>query len=306
MGVWATFLLYCLSGDLALFVVGRWLDAGPPARLPAFLLAAACATAALGFKTVREGPRVREVSVPVAGLPAALAGLRIAQISDLHVGATIRREYVQGVVDRVLGLAPDLVAITGDLADGTPEKLARHVEPLGRLKAPLGVYFVTGNHEYYAGVEAWLKKIAELGATPLVNENRVVERGGSRVLVGGVTDSSGGHFIPAHRSDPAKAARHDAAVDFKLLLAHRPDACFGAEKEGFQLQLSGHTHGGQFFPWMLLIPLFHRYHRGLNRHGRLWVYVNAGTGYWGPPHRFAVPSEITLLRLERTGRNPIT
>jgi len=298
MGVWATFLFYCLAADLAVLAFGLLMRHGAPSWLPGSLLGAACVTAALGFLTVRAGPVVREVSVPIAGLPPALKGLRIAQISDLHVGATIREGYVRDVVARVMALAPDLIAVTGDLADGSVEKLARHVAPLSGLKAPLGVYFVTGNHEYYAGAEAWLAKVAELGFTALLNENRVVERAGARVLVGGVTDSSAGHFIASHRSDPAKAALTDSAAGVRILLAHRPDSCFAAEKAGFQLQLSGHTHGGQFFPWKLLIPFFHPYSSGLNRHGDLWVYVNSGTGYWGPPHRFAVPSEITSLRLE--------
>jgi len=242
---------------------------------------------------------VSEVRVPIARLPAELEGLRIAQISDLHVGPMIRGGYVERVVQRVLDLKPDLIAVTGDLADGVPEKLKVQVQPLSKLKAPLGVYYVTGNHEYYWGAQAWIDKAAELGFIPLLNENRIVSVRGSKVLVAGVTDTFAEQFIPSHRSDPAKAAATDEKPALKILLAHRPDSCLEAEPAGFDLQLSGHTHGGQFFPFSLLIPLFHRYWRGLNRHGRLWLYVNQGTGYWGPPDRFAVPSEITLLHMTK-------
>ncbi len=261
------------------------------------LLVLAAVTSAVGLRAALSGPLVREITLPVEGLPGSLRGLRIAQISDLHVGPTIRAGYVAGVVDKVLALKPDLVAVTGDMGDGAPGELSQALAPLARLKAPLGVFFVTGNHEYYWDAPAWLAKVKEFGWVPLVDENRVVARDGARVLVGGVADTHGRYFLKDHRSDPKAAAASAEKTDFKLLLAHRPDSCLEAEPAGFDLQLSGHTHGGQFFPFSVLIRLFHRYHRGLHKHGRMWLYVNPGTGYWGPPHRFAVPSEITLLIL---------
>jgi predicted MPP superfamily phosphohydrolase len=294
MCVWATFLLFSLSADLVGLVmrVPRWLPWAVPA--------AAWAVAFLGLRVVLTGPKVKEVVVPIKGLAKGLEGLRIVQLSDLHVGPTIRLGYVDQVVETVMSLKPDLVAVTGDLADGTPESLAPHMRPLENLKAALGVFYVTGNHEYYWGADRWVKRVKELGFIPLMNENRLVDFRGAKVLVGGVTDTSGGHFLPTHDSDPKLAAAGGQTRDFSLLLAHRPDSCLEAEPAGFDLQLSGHTHGGQFFPASLLIPLFHRYSSGLNRHGRLWLYVNSGTGYWGPPHRFAVPAEITLLTLARS------
>jgi len=299
MGVWATFLLLTMGASVA----GLLLSASPrgdalAVALPAAAGGASLLIAGLGFGQAVKGPRVKRVTVPVRGLAAGLRGLRVVQISDLHVGPTIRREAVESVVDRALALEPDLIAITGDLADGTPARLARHVEPLSRLRAPLGVYYVTGNHEYYWGAGAWVEKAKELGFVPLVNENRVVSRGGARLLVGGIPDESGGMFLSGHEPDAIKAAAADGVIDLRLLLAHRPDGVPAAEKAGFDLQLSGHTHGGQFFPASLFIGLFHRYARGLDRHGRMQVYVSPGTGYWGPAHRFAVPSEITLLTLE--------
>ncbi len=299
MGVWATFLLFSLGVDIGSAVFHLFSSNPAPAWLPAGLMAGAWLVAGLGLRTVMAGPVVREVSVPIKDLPPELEGLRIVQLSDIHVGATIRRDFVSTIVDRVLALKPDLIAITGDLADGDPQTLAEHVRPLSRLSAELGVYYVTGNHEYYWSAPAWIAKAAELGMIPLVNENRVVRRANAAILVGGVTDTSAAHFIPDQASDPRKAAASDQKAALKLLLAHRPDSCFAAEPAGFDLQLSGHTHGGQFFPWSILIPFFHKYYRGLNRHGRMWVYVSTGTGYWGPPHRFLIPSEITLLRLTK-------
>lgn len=299
MGVWATFLFLSLALDAGSEVFILLLKGTPPGWLSWGVFAAALGVALLGLRQVLKGPELRKVDVPIAGLPAALEGLTIAQLTDLHVGPTIRSGYAGRIVDLIMAQKPDLIAVTGDLADGSPEDLAAHVRSLARLKAPLGVYYVTGNHEYYWGVEKWIEKARELGMIPLVNENRVVERGGAKILIAGLPDGSGGHFLASHRGDPKRAAGSSQEAAVRVLLAHRPDACLEAEPLGFSLQLSGHTHAGQFFPWSLLIPFFHRYHRGLNRHGRLWVYVCAGAGYWGPPHRFLVPAEIALLRLTR-------
>ncbi len=299
MGVWAGFVLLSIPLNLA-GMLGRWAGWLRPGSLRSGLVAAAAASAliaALGFWQVLLGPAIREVSIPLPGLPRDLTGLRIAQISDLHIGPMIREGYIRRVVNAVLASKPDLIAITGDLVDGTGEKLRRPVEILRELKAPLGVYFVTGNHDYYWGAEPWLKRVSELGFIPLVDENRLIRRGESTILIGGVADIQASHFLPEHRSDPRRAAACAEKPDLKILLAHRPESCLEAEPAGFDLQLSGHTHGGQFFPFNLVVRLVHRYHRGLYRHGRLWLHVNPGTGFWGPPHRFWVPAEITLLRL---------
>lgn len=323
LGVWATFVLLSLPADLLngfvrlkSHVLAAPLD--PERRrflsfsFPLGLLGVSGVIAGLGFVEAMGGPRIKEIGIPVRGLPKALEGLKIAQISDLHVGPTIRRGYVEEVVRRTMELRPDLIAVTGDLADGTPDLLRAHVLPLAGLKARLGIFYVTGNHEYYWGAERWIEMARELGFVPLLNEHRIIEAGGevgeAKILVAGVTDTSGGEFLSSHRSDPWRAmgramgqAMGGPSGDcaFKLLLAHRPESCFEAEPAGFDLQISGHTHAGQFFPWSVLVRFAHKYYRGLNRHGRMWVYVNAGTGYWGPVDRFAIPSEITLFRLER-------
>src|SRR6185295_11857104 len=192
----------------------------------------------------------------------------------------------------------DVVAITGDLVDGSVSELATEVAPLARLESRHGTYFVTGNHEYYSGVEPWLAELRRLGMKVLHNEHVVIVRDGATLLLGGVPDYSGGHFDSAHRSDPKAAlagAPMDAAV--KILLAHQPRSAAAAEQAGFDLQLSGHTHGGQFLPWTFLVKLQQPFTAGLHRLGRLRVYVSRGTGYWGPPQRLGAPSEITEIRL---------
>lgn len=302
MAVWATFLLLAAGSSVAELVLSATPRGAALAQsLPGAAAAASLLIAGLGFGQAIRGPRVKEVPVPVRGLPPGLRGLRIAQISDLHAGPTIRRREVERVAERVLALEPDLIAVTGDLADGTPERLADALAPLARLRAPLGVYYVPGNHEYYWGAREWLAQARALGWTPLVNESRVVSRGGADLLVAGVPDEQGGLFVPGHAPDHRKAAAAGAGAGFRLLLAHRPDGAAAAARAGFDLQLSGHTHGGQFFPASLFIGLFHRYARGLHRAGRMWIHVSPGTGYWGPPHRFGVPAEITLLTLTDDG-----
>jgi predicted MPP superfamily phosphohydrolase len=252
----------------------------------------------VGFVNARRRARVRHVEVPIAGLPAALNGFSIAQISDLHVGATIKRDYLERVVDAVNGLGADMIAVTGDLVDGSVRDLARHTEPLARLTARHGAFFVTGNHEYYSGAGPWIREIRRLGLEVLINEHVVLRHEGASVVVAGVTDLSGGYFDPSHVSDPAVAmtgAPDDAGV--RLLLAHQPRSAFAAAQAGFDLQLSGHTHGGQFFPWNYVVKLFHPFTTGLHRVDSLSVYISRGTGYWGPPKRLGAPSEITYLRL---------
>ncbi len=252
-----------------------------------------------GFVEARRVPRVTEVEVPVAGLHPDLDGLRIVQLSDVHVGPTIRGTWLDKVVEIVNGLEPDVVALTGDFVDGFVPDLEPELAALGRIRATHGAFFVTGNHEYYWDGPAWCRAIAQLGPRVLVDEHALLEHGGAKLLVAGVPDLHAERYVPEHRSDPIKAREGAPKVDFSLLLAHQPRSVFAAAKAGFDLQLSGHTHSGQFFPMSVLIHLFHPYVKGLNRHEDMWIYVNQGTGYWGPPNRAGVPSEITCLTLRR-------
>ena len=259
---------------------------------------AALVVTVLGFWNARRTARVVRVDVPVAALPAALDGFTVAQITDIHVGPTIKQHYLQAIVRKVNALEADMVAITGDLVDGKVHELADHVAPLAQLRSRHGSFFVTGNHEYYSGAHAWMAELRRLGVRVLMNEHVVLQQNQAAVVLAGVADFHADRFDPSHRSDPHAAiagAPLDAGV--RLLLAHQPRSAFEAAKAGFDVQLSGHTHGGQFWPWNLFVPLQQPFTAGLRKLQDLWVYTSRGTGYWGPPKRFGAPSEITLLRL---------
>ncbi|MCP5281348.1 MAG: metallophosphoesterase [Rhodoferax sp.] len=323
MGLFSTLLVLTLlrDGVLALALVpavvagfagvdAAWLDPLQIGSAEAVPLLALSATL-WGFWAARRTARVVQVDVPIAGLPATLHGFSVAQISDIHVGPTIRQAYVQRIVARVNALGADMVAITGDLVDGHVDDLRQHVAPLATLSSTHGTFFVTGNHEYYSGAHAWVDELRRLGIQVLMNEHRVlhheaghgagcatVDRDTEMVVVAGVADFSAHHFDESHRSDPAAAmAGAPAGARMRLLLAHQPRSAPAAASAGFDLQLSGHTHGGQFWPWMHFVKFQQPFTAGLHRLADLWVYTNRGTGYWGPPKRFGVSSEITHLRL---------
>jgi predicted MPP superfamily phosphohydrolase len=247
---------------------------------------------------IARRPRLVEVDIPVRHLDPALHGFSIAQISDLHVGPTIKRGFVERIVARVNGLNTDLIAVTGDLVDGSVPDLSPHTAPLADLTARHGVFFVTGNHEYYSGERAWTAELRRLGLTVLKNQHVILHHDGASLLLAGVTDFSAHQFDGGQRSDPAAALEGAAAGRLpKILLAHQPSSAQAAAAAGYDVQLSGHTHGGQFWPWNLLVGYFQPFSEGLNRLQNLMVYVSRGTGYWGPPNRFIVPGEITRIRL---------
>jgi predicted MPP superfamily phosphohydrolase len=286
----------------------RW-DAGLPWSALAVVVLAT-ATTLIGFINARRTASVKRVDIPIRGLPTALEGFTIAQLSDIHVGPTIKSAYIQRIVDAVNRLGADAIAITGDLVDGSVAELREHIAPLAGLRARHGTFVVTGNHEYYAGAHAWIDELRRLGLKVLLNEHVVLQtrnvRGAqndeelfeSQLVLAGVTDYTAGHFDAAHQSDP-HLALFDAPplVHTRVLLAHQPRSAPLAAQAGYQLQLSGHTHGGQFFPWNLFVPMQQPFTAGLHRLHDMWIYVSRGTGYWGPPKRFGAPSEITLLTL---------
>lgn len=308
MGMFSLLLTFTVVRDVswALAKVAGMLPADPERRralseMSALgVLAASGALFSFGFMRAMRAPAVVDVTVPIRDLPEALQGFRIAQISDVHIGPTIQRAFIESVVETVNGTGADLIAITGDLVDGSVEDLRDHAAPLARLTARHGAWFVTGNHEYYSAALPWLAELERLGIQTLVNSHRVLDHGGARVVVAGVTDYTAASIMPEHATDAPRAAAGAPTDALRLMLAHQPRSAYAAEREGFHLQLSGHTHGGQFFPGTLLVRLVQPFVEGLNRCGSMWVYTNRGTGYWGPPVRTTPsPSEVTRLTLVR-------
>lgn len=305
MGLFSSLVVLTLLRDLVLggVAIAAWVwPAARPERFGAdsalAVLALAIAFTLWGWVNARRVAPVKPVDVPIAGLPEALQGFTIAQISDVHVGPTIKRAHVQAIVERVNAIGADLVAITGDLVDGSVDELALQVAPLAQLRSRHGTFFVTGNHEYYSGAHGWIDELDRLGIRVLMNEHVLLRHGDSALALAGVADWSAHHFDPSHRSDPhAAIAGVDAAAAVRVLLAHQPRSAAAAARAGYHLQLSGHTHGGQFLPWNWFVRLQQPFTAGLHRLHDLRIYVSRGTGYWGPPKRLGAPSEITRLRL---------
>ncbi|MGD8470374.1 MAG: metallophosphoesterase [Desulfobacterales bacterium] len=261
------------------------------------VVAAAALSTGYGIAEAKQIPKVKRVPIKLDHLPPDLDGFRIVQITDLHVNPTFRRAAVQDIVAVVNTLDADIIALTGDLVDGSVAQLGFDVAPLKQLKSASGNFFVTGNHEYYSGVIEWIEEVKRLGFSVLLNEHLVITRGQAKMVLAGVTDYRGGNFLPDHRSDPQRAINGAPPAAVKILLAHQPKNIFNAAKAGYDLQISGHTHGGQFFPWNLLVGFSQPYVSGLHKHENTQIYVSRGTGYWGPPLRLGSPSEITLIKL---------
>lgn len=255
------------------------------------------ALSGVGIYGAKKTPVVKDVRLPIAGLHPDLDGLTLVQLTDIHLSSTIKRDFLEGVVDRVNALSPSMVVLTGDLIDGHVAHLGRAAQPLRDLKSLYGNFFVTGNHEYYFKALEWIDHLEQLGLTTLTNEHRLIEVGQGRLLIAGVPDLNAERFVPTHRSDPAKALSRAPSAHVKILLAHQPRNVYAAAQAGFDIQLSGHTHGGQFFPWNWVVALNQPFMAGLYRHGPTLLYVSRGTGYWGPPMRLGAPSEITRLIL---------
>ncbi|MFP3988385.1 metallophosphoesterase, partial [Streptomyces sp. E11-3] len=254
-------------------------------------LAAAVGTVGYGTYSVLRGPRVKNVTVPLAKLDRAAHGYRIAVVSDIHLSPTLGRAHTQRIVDTINAQQPDLVAIVGDLVDGSVADLGQAAEPLAQLRSRHGSYFVTGNHEYFSGAEQWVDHVRELGLRPL--ENARVELGAFDLA--GVNDIAGENEGQGPDYDKALGDRDTDRAS--VLLAHQPVAIHEAVRHGVDLQLSGHTHGGQMWPGNLVADLANPTLAGLERYGDTQLYVTRGAGAWGPPVRVGAPSDITVVTL---------
>ncbi len=250
-----------------------------------------------GIYEARRRAILEEVTVHLPGITSESEGFKIAQFTDIHAGYTIKRGFIQSAIDQVNNLGADAIVFTGDMVDGSVQNLRDDVEPLKDLDAPYGVYYVTGNHEYYSGAEASVEEMDRLGFTVLLNDHKIIQYKQTQIMMAGVTDYRAGSIIPEHKSNPKKAMGDAVDSDVKILLAHQPKSIFSAAELGFDLQISGHTHGGQYIPWSFLVTLDQPFIKGLHKHQNTWIYVNRGTGYWGPPVRVGIPSEVTLLTL---------
>ena len=260
-------------------------------------IAVAGAAVARGVAEARGEHEIVTVEVPLAKLPRALDGFSIVQLTDLHTGMTIDRDFVQRVVDRANALAPDLIALTGDLVDGPVASLREDIAPLAQLRAPHGVFAVTGNHEYYAGVDEWIEEITRLGARYLRNERVVIGDAAASFDLAGVDDYSAHEYL-GHGEDLPKATAGRDERRALVLLAHQPRQVKTAAEHGVDLQLSGHTHGGQIWPWHYIVRIQQGgLLAGSYRHRDTQLYVSRGCGYWGPPVRVLAPLEITRIIL---------
>jgi predicted MPP superfamily phosphohydrolase len=267
----------------------------------AVVVAVALVLLLYGYAEAMRIPRVRRIDVTLPRLGAGLDGLRVVLLTDTHYGPIDRARWSAGVVRVVNTLGADVVAHTGDIADGEVAQRRAQSGPLGDVRARLARVYVTGNHEYYSGAPGWVEHMTSLGWEWLHNRHLVVQRDGARLVIAGVDDrTAAGSGVPGHRADHAAAlAGADPSLPV-LLLAHQPRQIAGAVQHDVDLQLSGHTHGGQMWPFHHLVRLDQPVLQGLSRHGdRTQLYTSRGTGFWGPPFRIFAPSEITVLTLHR-------
>jgi len=313
--VWMGMLLFLFLGLVASEVIRLFAalggKVGDPARrlFLSRLLGGGVAAAAtgMGVLAATEGlrqPRLKEVTVELPRLPPELDGTTIVQLTDVHVGPTIGRDFIEELVARVNALKPDVVAITGDLVDGSVARLRDAVAPLGTIAARFGTYFVTGNHEYYSGVDEWLAEITRLGIRVLRNERVSIGGAAASFDLAGIDDHSSRRMADGHGPDVGRAVAGRDPARALVLLAHQPKSVHEAVRHGVGLQLSGHTHGGQIWPWAFLVRLQQGFVRGLTRVGDTLLYVSCGTGYWGPPMRLGAPSELTRITL-RTPKHTV-
>ncbi|MEW2548821.1 metallophosphoesterase [Streptomyces sp. NPDC047002] len=302
--VWVLFTWSVLGGLAHLVLIGLGLGGTGTARGVAVAVAAVGAgLLAWGHHEAMRVPRVRRLDVRVPRLGGGLDGTRVVVLADTHFGPIDRAGWSRRIAEAVNALDADIVIHAGDIADGTPAQRREQSAPLGTISSRLAKVYVTGNHEYFGEAQGWLDRMADLGWEPLHNRHVVVERGGDALVLAGVDDltaeSSG---LAGHRANLAQALAGADPERPVLLVAHQPKYIGQAAAAGVDLQVSGHTHGGQIWPFHHLVRIDQPVVQGLSRHGeRTQLYTSRGTGFWGPPFRVFAPSEITLLTLRRGG-----
>ncbi|GAA3453139.1 metallophosphoesterase [Dactylosporangium matsuzakiense] len=298
--IWILFVWAVIGDVLRLALLAAGVDDPVRSRAAAgFTAVVALGLGLWGYREAMRVPRVRRVEVRIPRLGAGLDGLRLVQLTDTHYGPIDRVAWSKGVTEVVNSLNPDIVAHTGDIADGTVGMRTAQAAPLGDIRAGLARVYVTGNHEYFGEAQGWLDHMQALGWEPLHNRHVVVERGGDRLVVAGVDDrTAAGTGLEGHRADHALALDGADPALPVLLLAHQPKQIDAAVAHGIDLQISGHTHGGQIWPFHYLVRLDQPVVQGLTRHSdRTQLYTSRGTGFWGPPFRVFAPSEITEITL---------
>jgi predicted MPP superfamily phosphohydrolase len=260
----------------------------------------------VGMLNAFFGLKIREIEIPIENLAPALEGIRIVQLTDVHVGSMVRERALKRIAARVREAKPDIIVFTGDAVDGGVSDLGELMRPLAELDARFGKFYVPGNHEYYWGVGPWLSWFAQAGYRVLLNRNETVRIGDSQLLMVGVADPAAamtgpkGEVLGGEAQNLTKALEGaPAGARPRILLAHQPAVAREAEAHGIDLQISGHTHGGQFFPWTIVVGFVHEFPQGLKKLKKMWVYVSRGTGYWGPPVRLGAPPEVSLLILKK-------
>jgi predicted MPP superfamily phosphohydrolase len=281
-------------------------ESGPPNPDRRLFLARACAltaggVAALavgsGVYTAFRGLRTVRATVPIAGLDPRLSGFRIAVISDTHLGPFLRKDAAESVVTMVNREQVDMVTVLGDLADGSVEEVGRATEPLRRLESRQGTYFITGNHEYSSEVDPWVEKVRELGMRPLLNERVEIAARGAAFDLAGVNDLIARFYDKQGPDLDAALGGRDTSRPV-ILLAHQPVQVHEAAKYGVDLQLSGHTHGGQTAPFDRLVGVQQPVTAGLAKLGRTSLFVTRGVGFFGPPVRLGIPPEVAIVELQ--------
>lgn len=302
MGMFGLLFTTSAATDLAFFIAGHVAPRGPEWGRAQAVMVLVLVVPALtwGFLVARRTPPVERTTIPIKGLGKALDGLKIVQLTDIHIGETLDRRFLKRVVDQVNALKPDIVVVTGDAIDGPLTKLRDEVAGFGELRGRLGNFYVTGNHEYYHGAAAWIAEFQRLGLKPLLNAHVVLEQGGDKLVIGGVPDVEGARFSANHAPsvEAAFAGAPPLSEAPRILLAHQPLFARRAGGQGVQLMLSGHTHGGQIFPFMFLVRLQQPVISGFHELSGVPVYTSRGTGYWGPPFRVGPSSEIAELTLK--------